>query len=178
MATATTATRTRRAAAPAPAGTAASQIVDVQPQAVSAEIQQLRQQVAQLQEQLETRDELSQILWVNDRQRSIGRTKNGKSFVRFSAQKSTKLDNGTRAYGAYKNFVAYGDMCAEVNRVFEGEERLVRINGFESPWLDNSKRSDYVVTSIEVIARQEDPQGAVQPALPYAGGPTDEKVPF
>lgn len=191
MATATTTRSTVRTASVKKAAgsivpATAAPIVNTTAQVVEDEAQQqpkaqptvaeLQQQIAQLQLQLEQRDEFCQILWLNDR-RTIGTTKNGKPFVRFTAQKSTKLTNGSRAYGAYKNLVAYGEMADEVGAIFDNQERLVRISGFESPWLDNSKRSDFVVTAIEIIAPLEGAP-ARQPAAYGAEGPTDEEIPF
>lgn len=144
-------------------------------------IESLQQQITALQEQLENRDELSQILWLNDRY-SFDVTQSGKRRVRFSAQKSTQKSDGSRAYGAYKNFVCYNeDLIGEITEVLQSNDRLVRINAFESPWTDNSKRSDFVVTAISVIPRvSPEPEAAAsqpQPA-PFSAAPADEEVPF
>lgn len=142
-------------------------------------IQELENQIADLQAQLDNGSELSQTLWLNDRFDS-DRTRSGKRRVRFSAQKSTVSDDGARAYGAYKNFVAYGELAEHIIRIIQSTENLVHITAFESPWSDNSKRSDWVVKSLTVIPRLDDrpaPDLSEQPA-PFAGEPTDEEVPF
>jgi hypothetical protein len=145
-------------------------------------IHSLQAQVAELQAQAESRDELSQILWLNDRY-SFARTQAGKQLVRFSAQKSTQKQDGTRSYGPYKNFVCYNEELVEqISEILQSNDRLVRVNGFESPWTDNSKRSDWVVTAISVIPRvapENEPSAPTQEQqVPFSADPTDEKVPF
>ncbi len=144
-------------------------------------IHSLQSQIAELQAQAENRDELSQILWLNDRY-SFARTQStGKQLVRFSAQKSTQKQDGTRSYGPYKNFVCYNEELVEqITEILQSNDRLVRINGFESPWTDNSKRSDWVVTAISVIPRvaPENEAPAQGQQAPFSADPTDEEVPF
>lgn len=146
-------------------------------------IQALEAQVTELQGRLENSDELNQILWLNDRYSFARTTTSNKQLVRFSAQKSSQRQDGSgRAYGPYKNFVAYDeDLVAAVTEILQSNDKLVRITAFESPWLDNSKRSDWVVTSITVIPRvapeQQHAGGYAQPN-PYSGEPSSEEAPF
>ena len=146
----------------------------------AAKIVELEQQVADLQARLEQRDELSQVVWLNDRY-TVARTQAGKTAIRFSAQKSV-LRGESRSYGAYKNFVAYGEMAESIIPLLQSTERLARISAFESPWSDNSKRSDWVVTELTIIPRVE-PAHSEEPAapeqrVPFAQEPTDSEVPF
>jgi phosphoserine aminotransferase len=145
-----------------------------------AKIADLEQQIADLQARLEQRDELSQVLWLNNEYK-VGRTQAGKTKVSFSAQKSV-LRGDVRNYGAYKNFVAYGELADAIVPLLQSNERLARVSGFESPWSDNSKRSDWVVTEITIIPRvepaaSEEPTATEQP-VPFAQDPAGEEVPF
>lgn len=145
-------------------------------------IESLQATIAELQGRLETRDELSQILWLNDRY-SFARTQStGKQLVRFSAQKSTQKQDGsgTRAYGAYKNFVCYDEqLVADITEVLQSNDRLVRINAYEQPWSDNSKRSDWVVVGFSVIPRvAPENEPAQEQSAPFSAEPASEDVPF
>jgi hypothetical protein len=145
-----------------------------------AKIADLEQQITALQTRLEQRDELSQVLWLNDRY-TVARTQGDRLKVRFSAQKSV-LRGEHRSYGEYRNFVAYGELAETIIPMLQSTERLARISAFESPWSDNSKRSDWVVTELTVIPRvepaaSEEPAATEQP-VPFTQDPTDEEVPF
>lgn len=147
----------------------------------AAKIADLEQQIADLQARLEQRDELSQVLWLDNEYKG-GRTKTGRSKVSFSAQKSV-LRGDVRNYGAYKNFVAYGELADAIIPLLQSNERLARISAFESPYSDNSKRSEWVVTEITVIPRVEPATGEEHAApdhlhTPFDQEPTNEEVPF
>jgi hypothetical protein len=97
---------------------------------------------------------LVQRLWIGDRY-EIGRTQGNALKISFSGQVSAKLQDGTRVYGAYKNFVAYGDQAADAKDILEGTDRLVEIQAFEKPWSNNSKKSDWIILSINPVQRSQ-----------------------
>jgi hypothetical protein len=113
------------------------------------------------------RDELSQTLWIGDRY-TPGKTRAGKPKVNFSAQKSVTDQGGQRHYGPYRSFVAYGDLATTAIGILQGDDHLVDITAFESPWTDRSRRSDWVITSIAVRPRKEaEPETTDDSEVPF-----------
>lgn len=158
--------------------TTAARIVELeqQNQRLAAQLSMLTAQAAPAEEG-ERPNELRQRLWLNDRY-SFSTTRNtGNKSIRFSAQKSVRKQDGSRAYGEYRNFVAYGEDADVVQEIFSQEDRLVDIEAFESPYQDGSKRSEWVIVKIALVPREE-PAAPVQHALPFAQEPSGEKVPF
>jgi hypothetical protein len=147
--------------------------------ATAAELEALTSRVAELEAALEAAQstELRTTVWLSGEYR-VGTTSANKTKVAFSCQKSIKTQAGSRAYGQYHNFVAYGEMADEAMALFAAGEKLFTITAFESPWSNNSKRSDWVVTSITAFARPEQQPEAPLPGAPFAEGPTDEEIPF
>jgi hypothetical protein len=139
--------------------------------ALEARIAELEAQLQEIQS-----SEVRVTVWVNDRITS-GTTKSGKPYVKFSAQKSVKNADGTRTYGAYWPFVAYGDLADQFNALRANEQNLLTIAAFESPWANNARKSDFVVTSIQAFERPEAPAPGEQ-SEPFSGEPTDEEVAF
>jgi hypothetical protein len=124
------------------------------------------------------RDELSQTLWLRDRY-TPDKTRDGQPKITFGAQKSVRNQDGTRTYGPYKTFVAYAKNVDidQVRAILDGDDRLVEITAFESPWKDREgyKHSDWVVTSMTIRPR------TVAAAAPesFEGQPeSDEEIPF
>lgn len=120
--------------------------------------------------------ELRTTMWVNDRI-VCDTTKAGKAIVKFSAQKSVKTADGGRVYGAYMNFVCYGEMADRFHELAAAGEKLIAITAFESPWTNGARKSDWVVLSLTPFARPE-AAPAAEAAEPFSGDPTDEEVAF
>lgn len=110
-----------------------------------------------------------------------GVTANDTSYIKFGAQYgSLNKKTGSRTYGAWKNFVAYGPLADEINEFFRTEDRLVRITAYERPWLgnDGTRNTEWVVVSFQPIARLDAAAPASEPVAPYSAEPTSEVVPF
>lgn len=127
-------------------------------------------------EELE-RVELRTTVWINDRI-THDVTKGDKPLVKFSGQKSVKAADGSRHYGQYHNFVAYGEMAELFNELNAAGEKLVHITAFESPWSNGARKSDWVVLSIAPFVRPEAAPGGEEGAAPFSQEPSDEEVPF
>jgi len=136
-----------------------------------ARISELEATIEQLQ-QMEVRT----TVWINDRV-TTDTTRSGKTVVKFSGQKSVKTQDGGRVYGAYWNFVAYGDMADRFAELAAAGEKLVTITAFESPWTNGARKSDFVVLSLTPFERPE-AGPAVQAAEPFSQDPTDEEISF
>lgn len=173
MSNTTSATRTRRVSA-------AEQVAQLteQNQRLQAQLNLLASAAMPQGEAPEREPELRQRLWLNDRYTAGFTRTSGNSFVRFTAQKSSRRQDNSRIYGEYRNFVAYGEMTAHVLEILSGQDRLVDIEAWESPYLDGSRKSRWVITAITPVERTE-PAAPMQPALPpFSGEPTDEEFPF
>lgn len=156
----------------------------------NAAIEELRQQLAAQHQEQQARPEqapdLCQRLWLT-KACDQRQTPNGNLEVRFGGRIS-RLDkrSGQRTYGAWKNFKAYGEQAAAVLQLFATDNRLVRIEAFETSWAGKDQRvnTDWVVTTIEAIERQA-PAAPAQPvaqAPAAASAPTlfdpDQDIPF
>lgn len=139
--------------------------------ALEARIAELEAQIAELQS-----CEVRTTVWVNDRITS-GTTKGNKPYVKFSAQKSVKSQDGTRTYGAYWPCVIYGDLADQFMALRADGQNLLTITAFESPWANNARKSDFVVTSITPFERPE-AGPAAEAAEPFSQEPTREEVAF
>ncbi len=113
--------------------------------------------------------EMKSTLWLSDLV-TTGRTKSDRLVVKFSAQKGVKNADGCRIYGAYWNFVAYGDTAERFQELTAAGERLVTITAFESPWTNGARKSDFVVLSITPYKRPE--LGEATAAAPFSFEPT------
>lgn len=120
---------------------------------------------------------LDQVLWIQrkpltertpDGKGNIGYTRTGMLTVRFAAQYAS-LDKrtGTRTFGVWKFFTAYGEVAQQVIDLMRSEDRLVRVQAFEEPWSSpqdpNARNSDWVVRGFSPIGR-----GAGNPPMPQA----------
>ncbi len=123
--------------------------------ALEARVAELEAQVTEIQS-----CELRTTCWVNDRI-TTDTTRSGKAVVKFTGQKSVKNADGSRVYGQYHGFVAYGDMADRFAELTAAGEKLMTITAFESPWSNGARRSDWVVTSITPFVR---PEAATAPA--------------
>jgi hypothetical protein len=146
---------------------------------LSSDLEAAEARIAELEARLETaeRAEVNTTVWVNDRVTS-DLTRSGKLVLKFSGQKSAKLQDGSRVYGAYWNFVAYGELAERFQELNAASEKLLRITAFESPWTNGARKSDFVVTSLTPFERSEPASAGDAPATPFSGEPTDEEVPF
>lgn len=151
-------------------------------------IEELRQQLADLTEaQARRRDHLEQVVWLQrdeptEEQRTP--TAGGVPCLRFAAQYAG-LDRrtGRRNFGAYKDFIAYGELAETLDAIFASGTRLVAITAYERPWANTARarRSDWVVTSVTSIGRPTEPAEESAPAAPEPTGygePTEEEVLF
>lgn len=153
----------------------------------NAAIEELRQQLAaqhqEQQAQSEQAPDLCQKLWLT-KACDQRQTPNGNIEVRFGGRIS-RLDkrSGQRVYGAWKNFKAYGTQAAAVLELYATDNRLVRIEAFETSWTGKDQRvnTDWVVTTIEAIERQA-PAAAPAQAPAAVSAPTlfepDQDIPF
>ena len=120
--------------------------------------------------------EVCTTVWINERI-TVDKTKGGSPLVRFSGQKSVKNQDGSRVYGSYWNFVAYGDMADAFHVLAAAGEKLVTITAFESPWSNGVRKSDFVVQSITPFERPE-AGPAAEAAEPFSQEPSDEEAPY
>jgi hypothetical protein len=144
---------------------------DLDVAALEARIAELSERVTELQS-----CELRTTVWINDRVET-GKTQGNKPYAKFSGQKSVKTANGSRVYGCYHNFVAYGDMADTFVDLRARNEALLTITAFESPWSNGARKSDWVVTSITPFERPE-AGPAAEAAEPFSQEPTSEEVRF
>jgi len=147
--------------------------------ALSNELEIFQARVASLEDQISTMEqcEVRTTVWINDRI-TTDTTRSGKNLVRFSGQKSARNQDGTRVYGAYWNFVAYGDMADRFAELAADNQKLVTITAFESPWTNGARKSDFVVLSITPFARPEAaPASESGPAENY-GDTHGDDIPF
>lgn len=179
-----------------PAAAAAALPVEADPRLSSYEELQTALEAAQarISELEEARqDQLSQVLWL---QRTVpggrrrGVTPNGTPFIQFGAQYGAlNRQTGSRTFGAWKNFVAYGEAAEAIGSFFDGgTDRLCRIGAYERPWHGEvqgpdgpttTRNTEWVVTTFEPIARLDSPAAPVrEPEAPFSGEPTSEEVPF
>lgn len=137
-------------------------------EAATARIAELEAALAaQAEQQQPTVAHMDQVLWIQrkplaertpDGKGNIGYTKTGVLTVRFAAQYAS-LDkrSGTRTFGAWKFFTAYGEVAQQVIDLMRGEDRLARIQAYEEPWSNpqdpNSRNSDWVVRGLTPIRR-------------------------
>jgi hypothetical protein len=120
---------------------------------------------------------LDQVLWIqrkplaertSDGKGNIGYTRSGMLTVRFAAQYAS-LDkrSGTRTFGVWKFFTAYGEVAQQVIDLMRTEDRLVRVQAYEEPWSSaqdpNARNSDWVCRGFSPIGR-----GAGNPPMPQA----------
>jgi hypothetical protein len=147
--------------------------------ALSNELEIFQARVASLEDQISTMEqcEVRTTVWINDRI-TTDTTRSGKNLVKFSGQKSARNQDGTRVYGAYWNFVAYGDMADRFAELAADNQKLVTITAFESPWTNGARKSDFVVLSITPFARPEAaPASEPGPAEDYGDAHGDD-IPF
>lgn len=137
-------------------------------------------------------DQLSQILWLQktppeNGTRRRGVTSGGTPYVQFGAQYgSLNKQTGVRLFGAWKNFVAYGELAEVIGEFFDsGSDRLARIGAYERPWHGQAqgpdgpqatRNSEWVVTRFEAIARVDTPPVREPEGPDY--GYNDEEAPF
>lgn len=110
-----------------------------------------------------------------------GVTANGTSYIKFGAQYgSLNKKTGSRSFGAWKNFVAYGLLADEINEFFRTEDRLVRIGAYERPWHgnDGTRNTEWVVVSFQPIARLDATTPVSEPEVPFSAEPTAAEVAF
>jgi hypothetical protein len=148
---------------------------------LTAQVSELASQVEQLTERLKEaeRPHLRQILWLQgDEPRRSGRTQGGEHWAAFSGQYASRKEGEARRYGAYKDFIAYGDLALAVTEAYEAGDHLVSITAYERPCApkegDNRRFSDWVITSFNVVPRQGD-QGE-QSAQGFES--SSEEIPF
>jgi hypothetical protein len=139
--------------------------------AAADRIAELEAQVAELQS-----CELRTTVWINDKIET-GKTQSGKPYAKFSGQKSVKNADGKRIYGQYHNFVCYGDMADAFATLRADEQNLLTITAFESPWSNGTRKSDWVVTSIQAFERPE-AGPAAEAAEPFSQEPSSEEIQF
>lgn len=148
---------------------------------LAEELALLTEQVTQLTEALEAaqRVQLRQTLWLQGEQpRRSGHTQGGDPWCAFSAQYASRKEGQPRIYGAYRDYVAYGEQAEAVLAAYAGGDHLVALEAYERPCAprgeDKRRFSDFVVTAFAPVPRTE-PTGEA----PYADAePTDEEVPF
>lgn len=148
---------------------------------VEAENSELREQLAAANEELERLGlvELRTRVWINDRM-TTETTRSNSFKLSFSGQKSKKLENGSRVYGQYHNFVAFGETAEALHALLTSGEQLLQIEAFESPWSNNAKRSDWVVKTFAPVERQQPAAdgGSVTAKVPFSQEPSLEKQQF
>lgn len=125
---------------------------------------------------------LDQVLWIQrkplaertpDGKGNIGYTRSGMLTVRFAAQYAS-LDkrSGTRTFGAWKFFTAYGEVAQQVIDLMRSEDRLARVQAFEEPWSSpqdpSARNSDWVVRGLTPIRRGTSNPPAAPAARPEA----------
>ena len=143
---------------------------------LSTQLEALASQVANLTEQLAhaERQQLRQTLWLQgDEPRRSGTTQGGDAWVAFSGQYASRKEGEPRRYGAYKDFIAYGDIAEQVMAAYQDGDHLVSLTAYErpAPAREGEKRrfSDWVLTSFSAVPRTE-PQPPAEA--------TDEEIPF
>lgn len=157
---------------------------------LSAALEAAERRIQEL--EAERGDQLSQILWLQknapeDNTRRRGVTSGGTPYIQFGAQYgSLNKQTGVRLFGAWKNFVAYGELATAIGEFFDsGSDRLARIGAYERPWHGQAqgpdgpqatRNSEWVVTRFEAIARVDAPPVREPEGPDY--GYTDEEVPF
>lgn len=157
---------------------------------MEARLQAALSRIAELEEQQLRKDQLDQVLWLqrnapNGKRQGV--TPKGTPFISFGAQYGS-LDkrSGTRVFGAWKNFTAYGPLAEAITEFFTTEDRLARITAYERPWHGQlagadgpitTRNSEWVVVSFEPIARLDTPP-VREPEAPFSAEPTTEEVPF
>jgi len=150
-----------------------------------ARIAELEAQLGNIPDPLQA-DELQQTLWLSGRY-SCGRTASNRLKLTFTAQKGARNRDNARVYGAIREFVAYSDVAEHALSVLSSGNNLVDITAFESPWSNNSKRSDWVLTSITPRERliqsaateppNEDPASSVETPGPSMARPSSSEIP-
>lgn len=127
------------------------------------------------------RDELQQRLWIDEASVVRDHTKSGKRRLTFRAQKSS-LDkqSGRRVYGANRSFVALGDLATTVHELLLTGDRLFDLTAWESPWLNGSRRSDWMLTSIHPVERKPEPEAEAdaEPADPWNADDVEAELPY
>jgi hypothetical protein len=135
---------------------------------------------------------LAQVVWLQKsppQGDKRGHTPKGIKFLRFGAQYS-RLDeqSGTRFYGAWKNYCAYGVVAEAIAEFFQGSDRLVKLTAFEKPWhgaplpgtVYPTRNSEWIVTAFEPMPRVDAEASAPQTVA--AGevypDPTEDEIPF
>jgi hypothetical protein len=131
---------------------------------------------------------LEQTVWLSknspSQSWSRGTTKSGTPFIKFGAQ-FAELDKptGIRDFGAWKNYVAYGDTALQVEALYRGTDRLVHMVSFEKPSMGRGERAnerytEWVVTTFQPVPRMEAPAEDTAPAQAPAAEPTLDEIPF
>jgi len=163
-------------------------------EALQSELQQALARIEELEQQGSTprNNDLTQVVWLQKNAPqgdARGFTQAGKKFIKFGAQYSS-LDeqSGQRFYGAWKNFIAYGQAAERIAEFFQGGDRLVRIEAFERPWHGKppagsqypTRNTEWIVTAFQPMPRVDAPATTPQTAASTAGygEPTDAEIPF
>ena len=152
----------------------------------AAQAEALAQEAAQTETRIES-NRLEQTIWLQknapSKEWSRGTTQGGKPFIRFGAQFS-RLDKATgeRRFGAWKNYVAYGDVASQLEAAFAGADRLAHMVAFEQPSHGTGERanerySEYVVTEFALVPRIE-PAATPEPAQAPVAEPSLEELSF
>ena len=141
--------------------------------------------------ELEAGEQLNQVLWLqrtSPQGARRGVTPKGTSFIKFGAQYgSLSKATGSRSFGAWKNFVAYGELADAIDAFFCTEDRLVRITAYERPWHGTvagaegpvtTRNTEWVVVSFQPIARLDATSPVSEPEAAFSAEPTSEVAPF
>lgn len=152
-----------------------------------AELEQAKARISELESSSE---QLNQVLWLQRTSPTgarCGVTPNGTPFIKFGAQYGyLNKRTGSRVFGGWKNFVAYGDLAATIGNLFATGDRLVKITAYERPWHGTvegpegpitTRNSEWVVVSFQPVARL-DPLPSEEHEAPFSAAPTTEEVPF
>lgn len=152
----------------------------------AAQAEALAQEAAQAETRIES-NRLEQTIWLQknspSKEWSRGITQGNKPFIRFGAQFS-RLDKttGERRFGAWKNYVAYGDVASQLEAAFAGTDRLAHMVAFEQPshGAGNERYTEWVVTEFALVPRIEriEPAATPEPAQGPAVEPSLEELPF
>ena len=124
------------------------------------------------------RDQLEQTLWLQ--RKGVNRqgvTGDGTPWVQFGAQYASVGKDGQRTFGAWKDFVAFGDMAETVLEAFGTDNRLARIGAYERPWHGKPDASGYPTRNTEWCVVQFSLVGRVTPPAPAptpAAAPTPQ----
>ena len=140
-------------------------------------------ETAQAEARIES-NRLEQTVWLQknapSKEWSRGTTQGGKPFIRFGAQFS-RLDKttGERRFGAWKNYVAYGDVASQLEAAFAGTDRLAHMVAFEQPshGAGNERYTEWVVTEFALVPRIE-PAATPAPASAPVAEPSLAELPF